>query len=188
MREDAIYAWPDYAFKVQNALHTVSAPNVARAIDTLRAAAQVGKWIFVCGNGGSAAISDHLQCDFTHGQRGTALRPRVVSLAAHVPTLTAIANDIGYGNVFVDQLEPLASPGDVLIAVSSSGKSMNIINALGYAHMRGLTTIALTGFDGGNARDLADLSIHVESENYGVIEDVHQSVMHCIAQALKEGK
>lgn len=172
----------DYRPLVHAALQTVDAEAVARATDTLRGAAEALKWVFVCGNGGSAAISDHLQCDFSRGSL------RVVSLAAHTPTLTAIANDFSYEDVFAQQLLPMCSPGDVLVAVSSSGKSLNIINALFCARSCGLMTIALTGFDGGEARKLAGISIHVDSANYGVVEDVHQSVMHCIAQALKEGK
>ena len=97
------------------------------------------------------------------------------SLSTNVELITAIANDLGYENVFAYQLQSQSEPGDVLIAVSSSGRSPNIIHALTWARDHGLGTIAITGFDGGVARTIADVSIHVESTNYGVIEDLHQA-------------
>ena len=109
--------------------------------------------MFSCGNGGSAAIANHAQCDHVKGVRTTTdLAPRVLSLSTNVELLTAIANDIGYENVFVYQLQSQSGPGDVLMAVSSSGRSPNIVRALTWARDNGLRTIAVTGFDGGAAR------------------------------------
>ena len=106
---------------------------------------------------------------------GTDLSPRVISLSTNVELLTAIANDIGYEDVFAYQLQSQAQPGDVLIAVSSSGRSPNIVHALTWARDHGLRTIALTGFGGGDARAMAEVAIHVDSANYGIVEDLHQA-------------
>lgn len=145
--------------------------------------------LFSCGNGGSASIANHLQCDHSKGVReGTDLAPRVVSLSTNVELLTAIANDIGYENVFAYQLQSQARAGDVLMAISSSGRSANIVRALEWARGHGLHTIALTGFDGGAARTTADAAVHVDCANYGIIEDLHQAVMHSLAQYVRQSR
>ena len=145
--------------------------------------------MFSCGNGGSASIANHMQCDHVKGVRTTTdLTPRVVSLSANIELLTAIANDLGYEDVFAYQLQSQSAPGDVLIAVSSSGRSPNIVRALTWAREHGLRTIALTGFDGGDARAVADVAIHVDCANYGIIEDLHQTIMHALAQYIRQSR
>jgi D,D-heptose 1,7-bisphosphate phosphatase len=145
--------------------------------------------VFSCGNGGSAAISNHLQCDHVKGVRNsTDLTPRVMSLSSNVELLTAIANDLAYEDVFVYQLQSQARSGDVLIAVSSSGRSPNIVRALRWAREHGLRTIALTGFDGGEARAVAEVSIQVDGANYGIVEDLHQAIMHALAQYIRQSR
>lgn len=99
--------------------------------------------------------------------------------------ITAIGNDIGYEQVFAFQLDALGQAGDVLIAISSSGDSPNIVNALNCARDRKIPSIAMTGFTGGRAAALADISLHVDAHNYGIVEDVHQSLMHILAQYLR---
>jgi phosphoheptose isomerase len=142
--------------------------------------------VFSCGNGGSASVSNHLQCDHIKGVRnGTDLQSRVISLSSNVELLTAIANDVGYHDAFAYQLRAQSRPGDVLIAISSSGRSPNILNALQWASDNDIRTIALTGFEGGGARAIAEIGIHVDSSNYGIVEDLHQSVMHAIAQYIR---
>jgi len=146
-----------------------------------------GQMIFSCGNGGSAAISNHLVCDCLKGVRANSLlKPKVHSLSTTVELLTAIINDIGSEDMFSFQLESLAGPADVLIAISSSGTSPNIIKALTWAKANGMATIAMTGFSGGEAAKLADISLHVPIDNYGVVEDIHQSLMHILAQYLRQ--
>jgi phosphoheptose isomerase len=112
----------------------------------------------------------------------------VLSLSTNVEVLTAIANDIGYEAVFAYQLQSQAEPGDLLIAVSSSGRSRNIVNAVAWARDHGLRTIAITGFDGGAARTMAEVAIHVDSTNYGIIEDLHQAVVHALAQYVRQSR
>jgi phosphoheptose isomerase len=145
--------------------------------------------VFCCGNGGSAAIANHLLCDHVKGIRtGTDLSPRVVSLSASVELLTAISNDIAFADVFAYQLQAQASQGDVLIAISSSGQSPNIVRALTWARRLGMATIALTGFTGGDAREAADVSVHVDVANYGIVEDLHHAIMHALAQYIRQSR
>lgn len=142
--------------------------------------------VFVCGNGGSAAISNHLHCDHVKGvQTDTDLRPRIVSLVSVMETMTAIANDISYDDVFLYQLRTHANTGDTLIVVSSSGNSENVVRAAQWAKDNNVNVIALTSFEGDRARGLADVSLHVIADNYGIAEDVHQSIMHILAQFIR---
>lgn len=170
-----------------DAYKTVDPGAVASAGQLLVEASKAGRMIFSCGNGGSAAIANHLVCDCLKGVRAnTSLRPKVSSLSATIELVTAIVNDIGVEQMFSFQLESLASSGDVLIAISSSGASPNIIEALTTARKMGLKTIAMTGFAGGAAAKLADVSLYVDAQNYGIVEDTHQSLMHILAQYMRQ--
>jgi D-sedoheptulose 7-phosphate isomerase/D-glycero-D-manno-heptose 1,7-bisphosphate phosphatase len=177
----------DYAAEIAQALATVDLGAMDRAAKLLGAAYEREAAVFACGNGGSASISNHLQCDHVKGVRiGTGLRTRVMSLSTNIELLSAVANDIGYDAVFEFQLESQARPGDVLVVVSSSGRSPNIVRALEWAQAHDVQSIALTGFAGAPARDLATVSIHVQCDNYGVIEDAHQACMHLLAQYVRQ--
>jgi phosphoheptose isomerase len=178
-----------YAEEIAQAAKSADRAALDRAAAILAEAYAAGRRVFSCGNGGSAAIANHLQCDHIKNVRAsTDLAPRVQSLCANVELLTAIANDIAYDNIFAYQLQSLSEPGDVLIAVSSSGRSANIVGALAWARDHGLRTIALTGFTGGDARTLADVTIHVEAANYGIVEDLHQAIMHALAQFIRQSR
>ena len=165
-----------YAEEMARAVKSIEPAMLERAAATLADAYLRGARIFSCGNGGSASIANHMQCDHVKGIRtATDLSPHVLSLSANVELLTAIANDNGYENIFVHQLQAQSEPGDVVLAVSSSGRSPNILRVLAWAREQGLRTIAITGFDGGPARDIAEVSVHVDCTNYGIVEDLHQS-------------
>lgn len=140
--------------------------------------------IFVGGNGGSAAISDHLTCDFVKGTLiGQTMSLRVHSLVGNQALLTAVANDCGYENIFSWQLEAATvCSKDIVILISSSGNSKNIINAIDVANRFRVPVIGLTGFDGGELYKRADVRLHVPFNNYGIVEDCHQALMHIIAQ------
>jgi len=176
-----------YREEVARAWRTLDVRAFARAAEVLEAAISSGRTIYACGNGGSAAISNHLLCDFVKGiQTDTVLRPKVISLAAHLELITAIANDISYDDVFAYQLRSMAQPGDVLFAISASGNSPNIVKAVDWAHANGVVCVAFTGFDGGRCASLADVNLHIAASNYGVVEDIHQSLMHGLAQYLRQ--
>lgn len=168
---------------------SIDLTQISRAAELLNQAYDRDAAVFACGNGGSASIANHLQCDHVKGVRtGTDLATRVFSLSTNVELFSAIANDHGYDLVFEYQLQSLARPGDVLVAVSSSGRSPNIVRALEWAKANGMQTIALTGFSGGPSRELADVSVHIESGNYGIIEDAHQACMHLLAQYVRQSR
>jgi D-sedoheptulose 7-phosphate isomerase/D-glycero-D-manno-heptose 1,7-bisphosphate phosphatase len=178
-----------YATQLSRAFRTVDLAGIGAAADILSHAYQRDAAVFACGNGGSASIANHLQCDHVKGVRnGTDLTTRVYSLSTNVELLSAIANDLSYDMVFEYQLQSLARAGDVLLAVSSSGRSPNIVKALQWANANGMRTIALTGFSGGAARELATVSVHVDSDNYGIIEDTHQACMHLLAQFVRQSR
>lgn len=178
-----------YAAELARAAGTVEPAALDRAASILLEAYTAGARVFSCGNGGSASIANHLQCDHVKGiATGTDLSPRVMSLSTNVELLTAIANDIGYEEIFAYQLRSQSRPGDVLIAVSSSGRSANIVRAIASARDHGLRTIAITGFGGGDARVTADAAIHVDCTNYGIVEDLHQGIMHALAQYIRQSR
>lgn len=175
-----------YFAAARRAADSVDRAALKAAGSVLAKAYEARAQVFVCGNGGSAAISNHLVCDHLKGvQTDTALRPRVISLASNIETITAVANDISYDDIFAYQLRTLADAGDVLVSISSSGDSENVVRACRWAKDNGLKVIAMTGFSGGRTRELADVSLHVAGDNYGVIEDTHQSLMHILAQFLR---
>jgi len=188
MRYESAYLFAEhYSQELAQAFATVDVAAFDRASKVLGDAYDRDAAVFVCGNGGSASIANHLQCDHVKGVRvGTDLHTRVTSLSTNVEILSAIANDIGYDAVFEYQLESMARSGDVLVAVSSSGRSPNIVRALAWAEAHGMQTIAMTGFEGGDARTIAGVSIHVDADNYGIVEDAHQACMHLLAQYARQ--
>ncbi|MEO5814752.1 MAG: SIS domain-containing protein [Gemmatimonadaceae bacterium] len=172
-----------YVAQVQDALEQVQESALDEAYRVISTAVRENRRVFVAGNGGSAAIADHLCCDWTKGTHSPGLPPlRTHSLASNVPVLTAIANDFGYDAVFSRQLELLANPGDVLLLISSSGNSPNIVAALDAAKAMGITTVGLSGFSGGVLAQRADVCLHVPYSNYGLVEDCHQMLMHTFGQ------
>ena len=143
------------------------------------------KNIFVCGNGGSAAISNHYICDFLKLVRQkTNYKPKFLSLSNNLETITAIANDISYDDIFSYQLESLAEKGDLLILISSSGNSKNVIKALKYSKKKGIYTLSFTGFKGGYLKKNSNLSLHVPTKTYSIAEDSHHILMHYLMEKL----
>jgi D-sedoheptulose 7-phosphate isomerase/D-glycero-D-manno-heptose 1,7-bisphosphate phosphatase len=142
--------------------------------------------VFVCGNGGSAALANHYACDHQKLLFETKkIKPKILSLCSNIPLISAIANDNGYEKIFEDQLKYNSKPLDLLIIISSSGNSKNIINALKWANKKNITTISFTGFNGGIAKKIANYNIHVPIFNYGIVEATHHSIMNIISQYIK---
>lgn len=176
-----------YRAEIIRSWATIDPAAVAAAIEILSNCLERDGTLYVCGNGGSAAIANHLLCDFHKGiQTDTSLKPRVISLSANLELITAIANDISYRDVFLYQLRTLARPGDILLTISSSGDSENIVRAIDWAKSNKIPTIALAGFSGGRSATKADVCLHVAAENFGIVEDIHQSMMHLFAQFLRQ--
>lgn len=175
-----------YLEELSRAAKAIDTQAIGRAAALLLDTIKADHTIYACGNGGSAAISNHLLCDFAKGIRtDTELRPRIISLSSHVELVTAIGNDISFDEVFAFQLSTAARPGDALLTISSSGNSENVVRPLSWARENGLRSVAMTGFGGGRCASLADVNIHVPAENYGVVEDLHQSCMHIMAQFMR---
>ena len=176
----------DYKKMINGALDSIDQEALHQFSEKIYNVALSRTPLLVCGNGGSAAIAEHMSCDHTKGVcMDTNLDPFVIPLASNVSLMTAIANDIGYHEVFSKQVEWFSDPDAVVLVISSSGNSPNILKALQAAKLRGMYSIALVGFDGGAAKDLANLAVHVKSDNYGVVEDCHQIIMHMVAQNIR---
>ena len=174
-----------YAGALSEALLSIDWRQLDLAIAEIEGARLRHARLWVAGNGGSAAVADHLLCDWVKGTFTPSQNPiHVHSLVSDTALLTACANDFGYEVGFSRQIEMQARPGDILICISASGNSPNILAALRTANTMGLKTIAFAGFGGGEAVRLADISLHVAAHNYGVVEDCHQILMHNIAQFL----
>jgi len=175
-----------YAEQVDKAYKSIDLDELDIIAELLISSIMTKKTIYTCGNGGSSAISEHFVCDFLKGaSTDTSISPIIHSLTSNIPTLTAIANDIDYESIFSYQLDKYANKDDVLICVSSSGNSKNIINALTAASAKGIKTISFVGFSGGEAMELSDFCIHIPVNNYGIVEDSHHSLMHILSQYVR---
>lgn len=142
------------------------------------------KTIFVCGNGGSASTASHFVVDINKGARSKNNSFRAISLNDNVPTLTAIANDLSYDLVFSEQLKYLAKKDDLLIVISASGNSSNILEALRTANNLGIDSISITGYDGGVAKNISLHNLNVETNLMQIIEDIHLVIVHMILMNL----
>jgi len=179
----------EYKTELLKAIDTVDLSLVNQAIELFKDARANGRHIFVCGNGGSASTASHFACDIVKGasyNRGQ--RFRIMALTDQLATITAYANDVSYDCVFVEQLRNFAERGDLVMGISGSGNSPNVIRALEYANSIGCRTIALTGRDGGKLGPLAQLSIEVKAPHMGRIEDAHMIVCHMIGYYFMEEK
>ena len=172
----------DYFTKLAAAMNAVDKQSVTKWIDRLARARDEGATIFVAGNGGSAATASHFATDLCKGASyGRPKRFRVVALTDSMSTITAYANDVSFDVVFAEQLRSLGKPGDVLVTISGSGSSPNIIAVIEAAKDLGMDVVALTGFAGGDSGPLADIHVNVPSDHMGRIEDVHMALCHSVA-------
>lgn len=172
-----------YAETLKKALAQIDVKSLEKALLLLEETRAAKKTIWVAGNGGSHAIADHLCCDWTkglehHGQPSL----KVHSLGSNGALTSALANDYSYDRVFSEQVRMFGAPGDLVILISSSGNSPNVIKAAEIAKAKEMKTVGLTGFSGGALAKISDVSLHVSVSNYGVVEDAHQSLMHILAQ------
>jgi D-sedoheptulose 7-phosphate isomerase len=176
-----------YLGGVSDLVMKVPPEEIERITGIIMEAYRNGRTVYVFGNGGGSATSAHFVCDLAKGT-ATEGRPRLraVSLAANVALLTAWANDTDYTNTFGEQLSNFVSPGDVVIGLSGSGMSPNVINAFHVANEAGATTVLFSGFRGGKAKEVADESIVVPSDDMQQIEDVHLILAHIIFRCVRE--
>jgi D-sedoheptulose 7-phosphate isomerase len=171
-----------YFEELQRVVAAISHESIDQMADALVRAYEAGRVVYTFGNGGSAALASHLACDLG---KGTAYcnggkRFRVLALTDNVPTLTAWANDSGYEDVFSEQLRNFVQPGDVAFAISGSGNSKNVLNALHVARQAGATTLGISGFQGGQMKSLCNICMVVPSNNLQIVEDMHLATAHSI--------
>jgi len=176
-----------YMDKIAELARSIDPRSIRRVSDILLAAMRERRQVFVFGNGGSAATASHFAVDLGKGLQGPGgLRLKAHSLVDAVPAMTAWANDTDYSRIFSEQLINFVNPGDVVIAISGSGNSPNVLQGVAAATERQALTIGLTGFQGGKLKDLVDFCVIVPSENMQQIEDLHMILAHVIYTDLRE--
>jgi len=177
-----------YLEEVIRAARGVDLNKVNRAVEVLQNAYNEDRSVYVIGNGGSAANGSHFAEDLSMGAMPNLKhkRFRVLSLTDNVPFITALSNDIGYEHVFDLQLRQFARKGDILIAISGSGNSENVINAVKYARRMKMTVIGLTGFDGGKLKKLSHVKLHVPIMDMCKSEAVHSVLQHMVTDLLRD--
>ena len=175
----------DYVSGLTNALDRMDKGGVEQMIETLMRAYESESTVYICGNGGSGATASHIVCDFNKGISLHADRKfRFVCLNDNIATMLAISNDLCYEDVFLVQAEGRVRKGDILIAISGSGNSKNILRVADYFKSLGNTVVGLSGYSGGKLRELSDISVHVPIDDMQKVEDSHMSVLHMCAQII----
>lgn len=176
-----------YISELQKTMNSLSVETISNVVDILQEARVSGRQVFIMGNGGSASTATHFVCDLAKNTRRDDLPHfRVIGLTDNMAMFSAYANDEGYERVFEAQLANLMDPGDIVIGISASGNSKNVLNAVALAKQRDATTIGFTGFDGGHLRTLVDIDIHVDSHIIEHVEDIHLMLEHMIVKTIKE--
>jgi D-sedoheptulose 7-phosphate isomerase len=183
--------YTEYRNKLNKLLDTVDVEMLTNVIDKIIKTFKSNKTLYVCGNGGSAATASHMNVDFQYFVRYfTKYRPKIVSLTDNVPFITAIGNDNSYDEIFVEQMKGKFVSGDVIICISASGNSMNVVKAAEYANANGGTSIAFVGFSGGKLKEVASMSLYTPNPkgDYGPIEDLHMIYDHFIVNYIVQDK
>ena len=176
-----------YIADIHRVLDQLSVVQIDEAVRYIQEARHNGRQVFVMGNGGSASTASHFACDLGKNTRHNGKRPlRVIALTDNMALFSALANDEGYDNVFAQQLEALARPNDLLLAISTSGNSKNVLEAVRLAQELKARTIGMTGFDGGTLGKLVDVNLHVPSHSIEQVEDMHLLLAHMITVALRD--
>jgi len=181
----------DYFARLKAELDRVSRADVERLAELVYEAWEKGRFVFVFGNGGSAATASHFAADWGKNSvspddlaKIAGRRLKILSLTDNIPWLSALGNDCGYDQIFVQQLVHYASPGDLAIAVSGSGNSPNVLQAVQWANDHGLVTFGLTGYGGGMLKQLQQAGIHVALDDMAMVESIHTCIGHWIVDDL----
>ena len=173
--------------ELRNCLNEVQIDQVKKAVEMIKEAYRQDKQIFFVGNGGSASTASHFATDLTKGVAIEGKRRfRALSLTDNVAMISAIGNDIGFGEVFSEQLKPFVKRGDLVIVISASGNSPNVVNAVKFSKSKGALVLGIVGFGGGTVQSIADRSIILNSQHYGHVETVHLFLEHLIVHYFME--
>lgn len=176
-----------YFAEIQEVVDQLPVETINQIVDILLESASAGRKVFIFGNGGSASTASHFACDLSKNTMvDGAPRFRVIALNDNIPLITAWANDTAYDNIFAAQLSAFIEPGDVVIAISCSGNSGNVINAMHIAHQYDALTIGFTGDKGGKLKDMVDVCITVPTPKIEQQEDIHLMLEHCICANIRD--
>lgn len=177
----------EYMTGLIQVLDEINRTQVEQFLKVLSEARSNDKNIFTFGNGGSGSTASHMSCDFNKGcSCKNKKRFKIICLNDNIPTMTAYANDVDYNDIFVEQLKNFMRSGDVVIGISGSGDSENVIRAIDYAGENGAVTVGLCGFSGGRLKKKADVVVHVKVNDMQKIEDIQLVLMHIAMQILRE--
>jgi D-sedoheptulose 7-phosphate isomerase len=180
----------DYLQDLKNIQNSLDVKDINTTINMILGVYEKDKTIFILGNGGSASTASHFACDLAKGtldgDYSLEKRLKVLSLSDNIPLITAYGNDVGYNSIFVQQLKNFMNEGDLVISITGSGNSQNVVEAVKYARKRNAKTVSFLGFDGGEVYGLSDHKILVNSNHYGKIEDVHMTLCHLISDVIRE--
>ncbi len=175
----------DYFNREKATLDAISKDDLNTLMNLLMDAREDGKTIFIMGNGGSAATASHYVCDFNKGiSYGKEKMFKFICLNDNVPTMMAYANDLSYDDVFVGPLKNFMQAGDIVIGISGSGNSENVVRALRYANEHGGTTVGITGYSGGKVKQISRYNVHVPVDDMQITEDLHMVLDHCMMKIL----
>jgi D-sedoheptulose 7-phosphate isomerase len=175
----------EYMARLHDVLTKVDAGEIAAIAELMHAAYEQRKTILVMGNGGSGATASHMVCDLNKGACFHSEKKfRVIALTDCTPMILALGNDVGFDSIFVEQMKAYASPGDLVLGISGSGNSANVLRAMEYAKKVGCTTVGIVGFGGGKLKAMVDHCFHVKVDDMQLVEDVHMILVHILMRIL----
>ena len=178
--------YENYRTRLRDTLQSITIESIYHLENRIMNCYKNSQSIYIMGNGGSASAASHWACDFSKGTFVQGKKSlRVIGLADNMALFSAIANDMGYESVFAFQLQTLLKKGDLVIGISASGNSMNIVRAFEYAKSIGAETFAVVGFSGGKMKEIADSSIYIPNGEYGIVEDIHMILDHMIMPRIR---
>jgi len=178
----------NYLKILKNGIDTLDISKLTKIENIIYDKIKKNKKIFVCGNGGSASVANHFLCDFNKGIKissSNKLKPKIVSLSDNMETILAVANDISFNKIFTFQLDNHYTKGDIVILLSCSGSSPNIMDTINYCKKKKIFTISITGFAKKNIQKKPNINLNLGIENYGISEDFFQIIMHMLSQSIR---
>lgn len=185
MNKDYTQGIAAYFQRLKSAIDRLSLADINQVMSILEQARDAGKMIFIMGNGGSAATASHYVCDFNKGvSLNQEKKYKFLCLNDNIPSLMAYANDLTYEDIFVKALSTYFQSGDVVIGISGSGNSINVLRAIEYANQHGGITVGLSGYDGGKLKKMAQYNIHIPMDDMQITEDLHMVLDHCMMKIL----
>ncbi|PWJ60388.1 D-sedoheptulose 7-phosphate isomerase [Dyadobacter jejuensis] len=178
-----------YISQLKETLDKLDRKEVVQFAEVIENARQNGNKVFIFGNGGSGSTASHFACDINKGvSLGLEKRHRIIALTDNIPTMLAYSNDLSYDEVFVEQLKNFLEPGDVVVGISGSGNSKNVLKAIEYANGQNNLTVGLTGFGGGKLREMAKMSVNANFNDMQISEDIHMILVHLLMKMLPKAE